>query len=63
MSTPNNAPRRIAKIVCHLRVPLPPNHPDRTVLEAAARGCPVHRSLHPEVEKALTFEWTGIASA
>lgn len=57
MST--EAPRRISKIVCRLRVPLPPDHPDREVLEAAAHGCPVHRSLHPEVEKEISFAWEG----
>lgn len=54
-------PRRIAKIVTRLAIPLPPDHPDRPVLEAAAHACPVHKSLHPEVEKDITFSWTGAA--
>ncbi len=52
-------PRRIAKIVVRLSIPLPADHPDRPVLEAAAHACPVHQSLHPDVEKDVTFAWVG----
>lgn len=55
-------PRRIAKIVTRLAIPLAEDHPDRAVLEAAAHGCPVHKSLHPEVEKDIRFVWTGGAA-
>lgn len=51
------APRRIARIVCRISVPLTPDHPDRAVLEAAGLGCPVARSLHPDVEKEITFTY------
>lgn len=54
-------PRRIATIITRLTLPLSPDHADRAVLEAAARACPVHQSLHPEVEKQITFSWTGVA--
>jgi len=57
MST--EGPRRIARLVIHLDIPLPPDHPDRPLLEATAHACPVHQSLHPEVEKPITFAWTG----
>jgi len=53
-------PRRIAKIVTRLTLPLAVDHPDRAVLEAAAHACPVHQSLHAGVEKEITFFWTGI---
>jgi uncharacterized OsmC-like protein len=56
-------PRRIARLVLRLEIPLPPDHGDRAVLEAAAHGCPVHRSLHPEVLKDIVFSWTGAAAA
>ena len=29
----------------------------RAVLERTARTCPVHRSLHPDVELDLVFDW------
>ncbi|MFZ4683554.1 MAG: OsmC family protein [Terrimicrobiaceae bacterium] len=50
-------PRRIAKIEVEVTIPLPESHPDREVLEHAARNCPVSLSLHPEVEQAVTFVW------
>lgn len=52
-------PRKIAKIEVELEIPLAEGHPDRTVLEQAAWNCPVALSLHPEVEKAVTFRWVG----
>lgn len=54
-----SAPRRIAKIEAHLVIPLPPTHPSRADLEEAGRNCPVALSLHPEIEKVMTFEWVG----
>jgi hypothetical protein len=29
------------------------------VLEATALGCPVHHSVHPEIDKPVTFVWVG----
>ncbi|MDB6133364.1 MAG: OsmC family protein [Verrucomicrobiales bacterium] len=54
-------PRRIAKLEVEVNIPLSPQHPDRARLEAAANGCPVRRSLHPDVEVVETFAWTGEA--
>jgi len=52
-------PRRIVRLASEMRIPLPADHPQRSLLEAAARGCPVHHSLHPEVEKPVNFVWEG----
>ncbi len=52
-------PRMIAKITTEITVPLPADHPKRAAMEAAALGCPVHRSLHPDVEKPVVFNWIG----
>jgi len=54
-----DSPRRIARLPITITLPLPPDHPDRRVLEAAALGCPVHHSVHPDIEKPVTFVWTG----
>jgi putative redox protein len=50
-------PRRIVKLACEINVPLPANHPLREALERAALTCPVHQSLHPEMEKPIEFIW------
>ena len=54
-----DAPRRIARLTTVIDVPLPQDHPDREILERAALTCPVHQSLHPEIEKPLEFRWVG----
>ena len=48
-------PRRIARLEVTLHLPIPSDHPDRELLEATAHSCPVHRSLHPEIEQVVTF--------
>ena len=57
MST--DTPRRIAKLITTIRVPLPSSLPQRELLEKTALGCPVYHSLHPEIEKPVNFQWTG----
>jgi uncharacterized OsmC-like protein len=54
-----DAPRRIAKLETTIKVPLAPDHPQRVLLENAALTCPVHKSLHPEMEKPVNFQWVG----
>jgi len=52
-------PRRIASLRTRLTIPLPPDHPQRAALEQAAHTCPVHKSLHPEIDAGVEFVWTG----
>jgi uncharacterized OsmC-like protein len=52
-------PRRIASLRTRLTVPLPADHPQRPALEQAAHACPVHASLHPEIDAAVEFVWAG----
>ena len=54
-----NTPRRIARLELDIEMPLPEDHPERPMLEAAAKGCPVHHSLHPDIEVVLNWSWTG----
>jgi len=57
MST--DSPRRIVALKSKITVPLPGDHPQRKLLEAAALGCPVHYSLDPQIEKPVEFVWRG----
>jgi putative redox protein len=50
-------PRRIQKLEVSLEIPLPETLPSRATLEEAALTCPVALSLHPEIEKTITFSW------
>ncbi|MET0156325.1 MAG: OsmC family protein [Rickettsiales bacterium] len=49
--------RRIAKLAVRLRFPLPVDEESRIKLERAALACPVHKSLHPDIETPIAFEW------
>lgn len=50
-------PRRISKIEVKLTLPSAISERDRKVLEHTARTCPVLYSLHPDIEKAIEFNW------
>lgn len=54
-----DTPRRIAKLTVNYHVPLAVDHPQRKLLEAAALSCPVHHSLHPDIEQDIQFHWEG----
>lgn len=55
-----DSPRRIVRLPVTIELPLPPDHPDRKLLEATALGCPVHHSVHPDIDKPVTFVWNGL---
>ena len=50
-------PRRISKISINFEIPLSSNHPKKDLIEDAMLNCPVHHSLHPEIEKHIIFTW------
>jgi len=50
-------PRRISKLEVTIEVPLPADHPERKILESAALSCPVHQSIHPEIEVPIDWRW------
>jgi putative redox protein len=52
-------PRRISKLELDLEMPLAADHPERRLLESAARGCPVHHSIHPDIDVVMTWKWLG----
>jgi uncharacterized OsmC-like protein len=49
-------PRRIARLAADIWFPA--GLPRNPALEQAALTCPVHRSLHPDVEKPVNFHWS-----
>lgn len=50
-------PRRIAsvKVVFHMKSDA--GEKERQILERVALNCPVHHSLHPDIQKDITFNW------
>lgn len=49
--------RRIRRLATVIALPRDPGEHQRALLEKAALACPVHASLHPDVEKPITFRW------
>jgi putative redox protein len=47
--------RRIGKLLTTIRFNQNFEGQDRTMLEHGAHTCPVHKSLHPEIEAPITF--------
>lgn len=50
-------PRRIAKLSVNFEMPKRLPEAERKALETAALTCPVHKSLHPEVEIPVRFDY------
>ena len=51
-------PRRIGEIIVELSFP-PNDYTDsqKELIESTARGCPVARSLHPDVKQTMVFKY------
>lgn len=49
------APRKIASLPVIVKMPKGIEAKDRILLEKAAHTCPVHRSLHPDVQAPISF--------
>lgn len=50
-------PRRIAKIEIVFHMAVSVDEKTKTILERIAYTCPVYYSLHPDIEKPITFNW------
>ncbi len=50
-------PRRISKLEVDLHLPSSFSEKHRKVLVHTANTCPVHYSLHPDIEKEIRFHW------
>lgn len=50
-------PRRISKIEVRFEMPSSISDKHRKILEHTANTCPVHYSLHPDIERIIDFDW------
>ncbi len=51
-------PRRIARIEINIQMPDKGySDKEKKILEKAAHGCPVGKSIHPELEEVITINW------
>jgi putative redox protein len=53
-----SAPRRIARLPVEVRVAGTFTAEQRKLLETTAHSCPVHKSLHPDIEAPITVHWS-----
>jgi len=49
--------RRISRLTTKLKIPISSETPHREAIERAILSCPVHASLHPEMDKPIVFVW------
>jgi uncharacterized OsmC-like protein len=50
-------PRRVAEVVINLKFPQEYDDRQKKILQIAAHGCPVARSLHPDLKQTIDFGW------
>ena len=50
-------PRKIAKIIVVLNMPITVDEKTKVILERVAMNCPVLLSLNADIEKDVTFNW------
>jgi uncharacterized OsmC-like protein len=54
-----NNPRRIIELISEFTLPHDSYSPkERKIIELTAKECPVFNSLHPDLKKSLTFNYT-----
>ena len=51
-------PRRIGIIIVDIDIQYKLSTKEQILLKQAARGCPVHHSLHPDIEKEININFT-----
>lgn len=50
-------PRKIARLATRIHVPHSLSAEDKEKFVRAAHTCPVHKSLHPEIDAPIDFTW------
>ena len=56
--TMTSEPRRISKIKVHILFPETYSEKQAKILENAAKTCPVLESIHPDIEKEISFQYS-----
>ncbi len=56
MST--DTPRRIIALTVAITMPIAEDHPAQPLLQAAVHGCPVHHSLHPDIQVDISWSFS-----
>ena len=54
----NKPIRMLESLACVITIPVVATEQQKEKLEHAARKCPVHNSLHPDVAQRMEFRWT-----
>jgi len=57
LKTMASNPRRISKIEVTFDLPFEADDKTRKILEHTANTCPIHYSLHPDIERVIVFNW------
>lgn len=52
-----DSPRRIARLPVEICIPFQPDDRQRAILEKTAHACPVHNSLHADIDAPITIHW------
>ena len=50
-------PRRIQSLAVKIHVPQSLSHENQQKLQQAGHTCPVHKSLHPDIQTPIEFTW------
>jgi len=50
--------RRVAKLPVTITMPIPHDDKTATVMARAASHCPVHHSIHPDIEVPIEWVWS-----
>jgi len=52
-----SSPRRVGKIEVAVELPSNGSEKDRKILEVAGNNCPVMKSIHPDIEVVVNYQW------
>lgn len=56
----DDQPRRIARLEVEIDMPIAEDHPDKKLLQSTVLGCPVHHSIHPDIQVPIVWRWSQV---